>query len=137
MPGQTVFIIAGEASGDLHASHLARKLLTLDPGLSLKGMGGDNMRRAGVDILIDASNLAVVMAQDGKTVVLVDADLRRPSVHRVFGLSNRVGLTNALVGAPEALSGYLQGTEVQNLQVMLPKGYRPWWSLLPSAPPPP
>ncbi len=60
MPGQTVFIIAGEASGDLHASHLARKLLTLDPELELKGMGGDNMRRAGVDILIDASELAVV-----------------------------------------------------------------------------
>ena len=60
MPGQTVFIIAGEASGDLHASHLARKLLTLDPGLKLKGMGGDNMRRAGVDIMIDASDLAVV-----------------------------------------------------------------------------
>lgn len=60
MPGQTVFIIAGEASGDLHASHLARKLLTLEPSLTLKGMGGDNMRRAGVDILIDASELAVV-----------------------------------------------------------------------------
>ena len=60
MPGQTVFIIAGEASGDLHASLLARKLLTLDPGLTLKGMGGDNMRRAGVDILVDASELAVV-----------------------------------------------------------------------------
>ena len=60
MPGQTVFIIAGEASGDLHASHLARKLLTLDPELTLKGMGGDNMRRAGVDIQIDASKLAVV-----------------------------------------------------------------------------
>ncbi len=60
MPGQTVFIIAGEASGDLHASNLAKKLLTLDPGLTLKGMGGDNMRRAGVDILVDASELAVV-----------------------------------------------------------------------------
>ena len=60
MPGQTVFIIAGEASGDLHASLLARKLLTLDPGLTLKGMGGDNMHRAGVDVLVDASELAVV-----------------------------------------------------------------------------
>jgi lipid-A-disaccharide synthase len=58
--GQTVFIIAGEASGDLHASHLARSLLKLDPGLTLKGMGGDNMRRAGVEILFDASELAVV-----------------------------------------------------------------------------
>jgi len=60
LTAQTVFIIAGEASGDLHASHLARKLLTLNPGLTLKGMGGDNMRRAGVDIQIDASELAVV-----------------------------------------------------------------------------
>ena len=60
MSTRTVFIIAGEASGDLHASHLARKLLQLDPDLTLKGMGGDNMRRAGVDILIDASELAVV-----------------------------------------------------------------------------
>ena len=60
MPGQTVFIIAGEASGDLHASHLARELLTIDSSLVLKGMGGENMRRAGVDILIDASELAVV-----------------------------------------------------------------------------
>ena len=58
--GKSVVIVAGEASGDLHASHLARKLLTLDPGLTLKGMGGDNMRRAGVDILFDASELAVV-----------------------------------------------------------------------------
>lgn len=60
MPGQTVFIIAGEASGDLHASHLARELLNIDSSLVLKGMGGENMRRAGVDILIDASELAVV-----------------------------------------------------------------------------
>jgi lipid-A-disaccharide synthase len=60
LPGQTVFIIAGEASGDLHASHLARELLNLDSSLVLKGMGGDNMRRAGVDIIIDASDLAVV-----------------------------------------------------------------------------
>ena len=60
MPGQTVFIIAGEASGDLHASHLARSLLKLDSDLTLKGMGGDNMRRAGVEILFDASELAVV-----------------------------------------------------------------------------
>ena len=60
MPGQSVFIVAGEASGDLHASHLARALLKLQPSLQLIGMGGENMRRAGVDVLIDASELAVV-----------------------------------------------------------------------------
>jgi lipid-A-disaccharide synthase len=55
-----VFIVAGEASGDLHASHLARSLLQIDASLRLRGMGGDNMRRAGVEVMFDASELAVV-----------------------------------------------------------------------------
>lgn len=41
-----------------------------------------------------SSNLAVVMAQGEKKVVLVDADLRRPQVHRRFGLANIVGLSD-------------------------------------------
>jgi capsular exopolysaccharide synthesis family protein len=65
-----------------------------------------------------AANLAVVMAQAGKRVVLVDADLRRPSAHKVFGLSNGTGLTIALVEEPSALNGYLQETEIENLRVL-------------------
>ena len=60
MPAQTVVIVAGEASGDMHASLLARELLKLNPEIKLEGMGGDNMRRAGVNILIDNAELAVV-----------------------------------------------------------------------------
>ncbi len=60
MPGQLVFIVDGEASGDLHESHLARALMKIEQSLQLIGMGGDNMRRAGVEVLIDASELAVV-----------------------------------------------------------------------------
>jgi lipid-A-disaccharide synthase len=60
LPGQTVVIVAGEASGDMHASRLARELLKLNPELKLEGMGGQNMRRAGVDILVDNAELAVV-----------------------------------------------------------------------------
>ena len=45
-----------------------------------------------------ASNLAVVLAQTGATVVLVDADLRRPRLGQVFGVPSFVGLTNNLVG---------------------------------------
>ncbi|GAB4501654.1 MAG: hypothetical protein Fur0035_11970 [Anaerolineales bacterium] len=41
-----------------------------------------------------AANLATIIAQGGKRVSLVDADLRRPSLHRIFGLSNRAGLTD-------------------------------------------
>ncbi len=60
MPDQSVVIVAGEASGDLHASKLARELLKLDSSIKLEGMGGENMQRAGVNILIDNKELAVV-----------------------------------------------------------------------------
>ncbi len=41
-----------------------------------------------------ATNLAIVLAQGGKKVFLVDADMRRPSIHHMFSLQNRVGLSN-------------------------------------------
>ena len=49
-----------------------------------------------------AANLAVVLAQGGARVVLVDTDLRRPSLHRFFGRSNSVGLTSLLLGRDAA-----------------------------------
>jgi succinoglycan biosynthesis transport protein ExoP len=42
------------------------------------------------------SNLAVVLAQSGKRVILISADLRRPRVHNFFGLRNEMGLSNVL-----------------------------------------
>lgn len=45
-----------------------------------------------------AVNLAIILAQMGKRVVLMDADLRRPRVHRVFGREIAPGLTNFLAG---------------------------------------
>lgn len=45
---------------------------------------------------VTSSNLAVVMAQAGRRVVLVDADLRRPTVHRKFGISRRPGVVEML-----------------------------------------
>ncbi len=65
-----------------------------------------------------AANLAVVMAQAGKRVILVDGDLRRPSAHRLFDLSNESGLTTALVEDLDTLSGFLKETEVENLRVL-------------------
>jgi len=46
-----------------------------------------------------SANLAVVMAQSGKRVVLVDGDLRKPALHRFFGLPNNLGLTSLLLDA--------------------------------------
>ncbi len=45
-----------------------------------------------------AANLAIAMAQGGENVVLIDADLRRPSIAELFGLPSGVGLTTVLVG---------------------------------------
>jgi len=88
---------------------------------------------------VTASNLAVVLAQAGMSVVLVDADLRRPVLHKVFGLKNSVGLTSWLVSQPQAeavasvggrwaeptglskggpLEPYLQATTVPRLRVV-------------------
>jgi protein-tyrosine kinase len=43
------------------------------------------------------ANFGVVMVQTGQRVCLIDSDLRRPTLHRVFGLSNGRGLTSALL----------------------------------------
>ena len=44
-----------------------------------------------------AANLAIIFAQKGRRVLLLDADLRRPHVHRTMNLQNRVGLTDLLL----------------------------------------
>jgi capsular exopolysaccharide synthesis family protein len=45
-----------------------------------------------------AANLAIIMAQGGRRVLLIDADLRRPRVHSIFGMSNRIGLSSLFRG---------------------------------------
>ncbi|MBW5447128.1 polysaccharide biosynthesis tyrosine autokinase [Cohnella sp. CFH 77786] len=47
------------------------------------------------------SNLAVAYAQDGKKVLLIDCDLRKPSLHHLFHLSNRVGVSSVVSGQKE------------------------------------
>jgi succinoglycan biosynthesis transport protein ExoP len=45
-----------------------------------------------------ASNMAFILAQSGKRVILVDGDLRRPNVHRMLDIPNRIGLSDVLRG---------------------------------------
>ncbi|MCB9129171.1 MAG: polysaccharide biosynthesis tyrosine autokinase [Ardenticatenales bacterium] len=61
---------------------------------------------------LTSTNLALVMAQAGRTVILVDADLRRPSVHKRLNLSNEKGFTSLLVADhpddPDVIAEHLQ-----------------------------
>ena len=71
-----------------------------------------------------AVNLAVSAAESGRKVILVDGDLWRPDVHRWFGLSNDVELTNMLAEPSMPLESVLQTTELENLHVVT-SGPRP------------
>jgi succinoglycan biosynthesis transport protein ExoP len=64
------------------------------------------------------ANLGVVTAQAGKSVILVDSDLRRPMLHKIFGLPNKEGLTVALLQDGSMLDGHLQETGIDNLRVL-------------------
>ncbi|MFG6147974.1 CpsD/CapB family tyrosine-protein kinase [Halobacillus sp. B23F22_1] len=64
-----------------------------------------------------SANMAAVFAQQGKKVLLVDADLRKPTVHHTFRLTNTRGLSNFLVGR-EGLKEIIQHTGVDNLEVL-------------------
>ena len=68
-------------------------------------------------------NLAVVFAQQGDRVLVVDSDLRRPSMHRFFKLSNNIGLTNYLLGQA-TIEEVIQTTELPSLH-FIPSGKLP------------
>ncbi|HUT73648.1 MAG TPA: polysaccharide biosynthesis tyrosine autokinase [Armatimonadota bacterium] len=63
------------------------------------------------------ANLAIALAEADRRVILVDADLRRPSLHAIFGLPNEVGLTS-VVGGGVKLADALQVTDVPNLVLL-------------------
>jgi len=62
-------------------------------------------------------NLATIFAQSGNRVVIVDSDLRRPTLHKMISVSNSVGLTNYLLGQ-NTLEEVIQTTSVPGLHFM-------------------
>ncbi|RLT42671.1 MAG: polysaccharide biosynthesis tyrosine autokinase [Chloroflexi bacterium] len=69
-----------------------------------------------------AANLAVVLAQSGQRVLLIDADMRRPTVHKRFQLVNNLGLSSLMLAEdptnPLVLERYLQPGPVENLRIL-------------------
>ena len=55
-----IWIMSGEASGDLYGAKIAAELKQQDPAVKVRGMGGLSMRRAGVEIIVDSSELGVI-----------------------------------------------------------------------------
>jgi non-specific protein-tyrosine kinase len=65
------------------------------------------------------ANLAVAMAEGGRRVIVVDADVRHPELHALFGVDNERGLTNAVLGTDDDVP--LADTSVPGLR-LLPSG---------------
>jgi capsular exopolysaccharide synthesis family protein len=65
-----------------------------------------------------AVNLALVLAQMGERVLLIDADLRRPSIHAYFNLDNSVGLGSIIVEQGDVLSAIRRLENIPNISVL-------------------
>lgn len=64
-----------------------------------------------------AANLAVAFAQADKKVLIMDADLRKPTLHHTFSKTNRWGLTNIIAGQAE-VKEVISQTEINNLDLL-------------------
>ena len=65
-----------------------------------------------------AANLAITIAQSGKSTLILDADFRRPTQHRLFGFSKSVGLATVVDGRAEPADAYQTISSIRNLTVM-------------------
>ena len=69
-------------------------------------------------------NTAIVLAQKGTRVLLIDADLRRPSIHKALGMGPRIGLSNVLTGGATLQQATVRSTLLPSLYI-LPAGTPP------------
>lgn len=67
---------------------------------------------------VTASNLAIVMAQYGNHVILVDADLRKPSIHKLFEINNDHGLIDLIIKSDLKVPNCLKKTKIENLLIL-------------------
>jgi len=69
MDFRSLLMVAGEASGDMHAARLASEMRRLRPDLSTFGMGGPELRAAGIEVLADSADISVVGISEAMKVL--------------------------------------------------------------------
>lgn len=118
-------VVERDLQAHLHPqSNAAESFRTVRAAIAL-GNKADKMRVLTVTSTIPsegkslvASNLAIVMAQTGLKTLLVDSDMRRPSVHKAFQLHSPVGLSAYLTNKANNVEDMVHTTEVPNLDVV-------------------
>ena len=70
------------------------------------------------DKVVTLANLAVIMAEGGRKVVLVDGDLRKPELHTLFGVDNVSGLSELLLADSPIVDVPLQDSGIDNLSLL-------------------
>ena len=66
---------------------------------------------------ITAGNIAITMAQAGSKIIILDCDMRRPEIHKLFGATRDRGMSNILVGI-DNIGEIIQSTKIPNLDVI-------------------
>jgi lipid-A-disaccharide synthase len=78
--GRRIMLIAGEASGDLHGSGVVRELKRMQPDVEVFGMGGDMLRKEGMEVMVDMRTMAFMgfleVARNLRTVMTTDRMLK-------------------------------------------------------------
>lgn len=71
-----------------------------------------------------AANLAVVLAQSGFKVAIIDADMRKPNIHKIFRIASRPGIVDAILANENSPLRFSPERKIKNLRIM-PVGKRP------------
>jgi capsular exopolysaccharide synthesis family protein len=122
---KTNSVVERDLQSHLHPqSNASESFRTVRAAIAL-GAKADKMRVLTVTSTIPsegkslvASNLAIVIAQTGLKTLLIDSDMRRPSVHKAFQLHSPVGLAAFLTDKAHSVDELIHTTDVPNLDVV-------------------
>jgi non-specific protein-tyrosine kinase len=122
--GQQVFVVSRPRSSEAEAIRLLRANLEFAAAAQPIATLALTSAGPGEGKSTVTANLGVVMAQSGLTTVIIDADLRKPSQHRIFGVQNDRGLTTLLTHPEQPWEQVGTRVAVPGL-ILLPSGPLP------------